>query len=145
MTEEQSIKIATMIGVGVPIRGACAKAGISHQTHYNWMSAGERDDAEGKDTPQARHYRRVQVETANVADGSIQTVRASEDWRAHAWWLERRLPNEFGERKQITGADGGPIQIHSVDERTAEDLMAQAFGTAGALASNDDPSGSARG
>lgn len=43
---------------------------------------------------------RAKMETDRLAHKSIK-VGMLKDWRAGAWWLERRSPEEFGERKMI--------------------------------------------
>lgn len=49
------------------------------------------------------------------------------DWRADAWLLERRNPQEYGRatRLELTGKDGGPIEVVSSLDKAIEDLMAQ--------------------
>ena len=37
-------------------------------------------------------------------------LHASGDWRAAAWILERRHPDDYGKRTELTGKDGGPVK-----------------------------------
>ena len=62
-------------------------------------------------------------------DGNV--VREPGDWRAAAWWLEHVHPDEFGRtsRVELTGANGGPVEMESVvvgqiDHRVALDVGA---------------------
>lgn len=57
-------------------------------------------------------------------DGTVITLRTRRtitrhvrDWRAEAWWLERQRRDEFGraERVEVTGAEGGPVQVEHLD------------------------------
>lgn len=61
------------------------------------------------------------------------------DWRAAAWWLEKRKQDTWGERKQkvtLTGAGDGPVQVqHGLDP----DSIAGAL--AGLLARTGDEAG----
>lgn len=54
--------------------------------------------------------------------------RQAPDWRADAWLLERIRPDRFGrnvERVEITGADGGPVQLaHEPDAQDLADRLA---------------------
>lgn len=40
-------------------------------------------------------------------------AQAPQDWKAAAWILERRRPQHWGrsQRHELTGADGGPVQL----------------------------------
>jgi len=44
------------------------------------------------------------------------------DTTAAIFWLKNRIPNEFRDRKELTGADGGPIAI-TARELTDEELI----------------------
>lgn len=48
-------------------------------------------------------------------DQEGRVIRENGDWRAAAWWLEHVHPDQFGRstRLEVTGADGGPIDVHN--------------------------------
>ena len=35
------------------------------------------------------------------------------DWRAAAFILERRFPDDYGKRSEVTGKDGGPVKVEA--------------------------------
>ncbi len=53
------------------------------------------------------------VVKTNAAGEVVEEVTTTEtvapEWTAAAWQLERQLPNEFGRRMAVTGADGAPL------------------------------------
>ena len=98
-----------------------AKAvGISPVTIGAWVKKGHdlaELDRELDETEQLFVEFSVEVEKAR-AFAEIQHVEnirqaSRENWTASAWWLERTNPKEWGkvQRTEITGADGGAIQI----------------------------------
>lgn len=83
------LAIAKLVSLGVPLEAAAQAEGISKSTLYNWRRAGEAGRAPfrqfSEDLDKALAAAEVSI-TLNV-------VRASrDDWRAGAWWLERRNP-----------------------------------------------------
>ena len=38
------------------------------------------------------------------------TLQAPTDWRAAAFLLERRFPDDYGKRSEVTGKGGGPVK-----------------------------------
>lgn len=76
------------------------------------------------------------TETKDVLtkDGDIVTLKSERwipgDWKAEAWFAERHNREEWGRQEQValTGADGGPVQVESIDEkkRRALELVLQA-------------------
>ena len=41
------------------------------------------------------------------------TLQAPTDWRAAAFLLERRFPDDYGKRSEVTGKDGGPVKVET--------------------------------
>lgn len=123
-------------------RGAAALEIVDHD--LDAVLEAERPYAEFSDTvTRARHDwelgRLAQIQQAATGrpykitttkqvlrDGEIVTLTETRegveyDWRADAWLLERRNPQTYGKvwRTEVTGADGGPVQI-GVDDAAAE-------------------------
>jgi hypothetical protein len=72
----------TMIAEGLPTCHACAMAGLSYNTVRTWLN------------PKHKQYRaslhsEVKKARATCVMRHIEKLNASEDWRAHAFWLER--------------------------------------------------------
>ena len=72
----------------------------------------------------------VETVTTRVDDGSKVSVTESvrvkktKSWQALAWLLERRMPGEYARvsRTEVTGADGGPIELAKRAQRILDAL-----------------------
>lgn len=85
---------------------ACAHARISYQAFVNYL---ERDPDFSEQVDQAEAKRAVAAVAQIIVHGK-------DDWRALAWFLERKFPDEWGRRDRlaVTGKDGGPLQIEDL-------------------------------
>lgn len=90
-TPERAERVLEAIGAGATRRAAAGHAGIDHATLYRWL---ERNATFAT----ALRAREDEVEVRCVA--TIQTAMR-DDWRAAAWWLERRRADEYGRREKI--------------------------------------------
>src|ERR1051326_2259391 len=66
-----------------------------------------------KDPQFGPEFSRAEAPPVLSASLSIRRSWESGDWRAGAWYLERRRPADWGKRDSlaVTGKDGGPLQI----------------------------------
>lgn len=121
LTPEVQEIICTELRNGMPIRQSCDYAGICTETYYVWMSKG----SEGIQ-PYADFFHaatRARVEGTRALASTVREA-ALDDWRAAAWMLERRAPDEWSKRTEVSGPGGGPISVS--DEAAREALRAQA-------------------
>lgn len=96
---ERGQRICNMVAEGVPIATACRIEGIGKTTLYDWRKQG----AEGLEpfAEFARELRRAQ-DTCEATVTS-RLVRATlMDWKAAAWWLERRRPKLYPSKHDVT-------------------------------------------
>ena len=86
---------------------AAAKAGITEKTLYEWLKRGENGEE-----PYRKFSERLLTKAALAEDRMVNVVRSASqqevagDWKAGAWWLERRFPKRWGkqQRLEITAA-----------------------------------------
>lgn len=94
--------ILRLRGEGIPLRMICGRYGISRTRMDRWMSQGEEDVDEGKDTPCARLYVGIAKAETAVAERCMSGIlKAGEaeggrNWAALAWIMERCFPEEYG-------------------------------------------------
>lgn len=100
MTPEAIKKLEEAFAIDATVGEACFYADISEPTYYNFV----------KKNPQLlEKFNRLRNKPVLKAR---KTVVDSLDDPNHAkWFLERKKKKEFGERKEVTGADGEPIKI----------------------------------
>lgn len=113
LTPDLTDKLVRAIKAGNRLDVAARYAGISETTYHRWMQEGETAKSGAK-----REFWETVMEARAIAEVSavsvILSAARSGSWRAAAWWLERRYPQEYGRvyRGTIehTGAAGGPIE-----------------------------------
>lgn len=123
LTPETQQLIIQALSVGATHRIACEYAGIHQDTFYLWLQKG----AEGK-PPYSEFSEAVTRTQGRAAVGWLAKIEAAgaEDWRALAFKLERRYPDEYG--KQLLGVEHsgvmGVVQLPS-KAPTAEAWLAE--------------------
>ena len=123
-------EICKVVRAGNYIETAAAYAGISKQTLYDWMKRGRREsearlEGKRKKPAEEKYVRFLDAVEKALADSEIRDVAivakaATENWQAAAWKLERRNPGKWGRvRHEVTGKDGGPVEVKSWAELVA--------------------------
>jgi hypothetical protein len=131
------------IRIGTPITHAITASGISTKAFYNWMSRGMAERERLATIPNAKEnpselifmqfvhkVERARAEAIAKKIATISKAAVNGDWRASAWWLERQVPNEFGntDRIEIGGTDGGAIKVQ-IEMGDLEDKIARVLST----------------
>lgn len=130
LNDDLKDQICKVVRAGNYIETAAAYAGLSKQTLYDWMKRGRREAEariEGKPAQrrEEKYVRFLDAIEKALADSEIRDVAivakaATENWQAAAWKLERRNPGRWGRvRHEITGKDGGPVEVKTWAELAA--------------------------
>ena len=109
LTPEVQEVIVDGINAGLTFGLTCARAGVTYATFYNWLEKGEA----AKSGALMEFFDAVERAKADSALRLVSqiTLQAPTDWRAAAFMLERRFPDDYGKRSEITGKDGGPVKV----------------------------------
>lgn len=116
-TPETVDKLTQAIRLGATYQLACNYAGIGVSTFHDWLNAKPEfsqaiKEAEGK--------------AAVLWLGKIEQAASDGNWQAAAWKLERRYPDMYGRnRVELTGANGGPVQVEMKAELLTDDELAR--------------------
>lgn len=127
--------IARLVRIGNYIDVACAAAGISRQTYYNWAKRGHREKKRVA-ADARRSIRQDEALYVNFVDTIEKAVAESEardvltvhkasqtNWQAAAWKLERKNVGRWGRRSaiEVSGPEGGPLEHITAEEDEATD------------------------
>ncbi len=97
LTPQFREEFVNLIKYGNYVETACAMMGIDRSTYYYWMKKGE-------NSKRATKYRKFYLEVehakawSEARDLAILKKHAETNWRAMAWYLERRYPGHWGEK-----------------------------------------------
>lgn len=94
--------------------------GCDRKTFSNWLNYGQRDIDRGDEhSDYATLLRATEDAEADYEERAHSIVDGSDDWRAQAWRLERRLRETHGDVKQlnVTAQQG-----HTVSEATIREI-----------------------
>jgi len=101
------------------IKAACALSGVGKSTFYDWVN---NDDEFAADVEAAKRFSEAVMVSRVKALGEEKA-----DWRAYAWLLERRFPEEWTAKREIelnqTVNDGGAALVVQMIEQTDMRLL----------------------
>ena len=103
LTPEVTERITRLIRLGNCRETAAAAAGISSRTLRNWCMWG----ADGRE-PYTEFCDALEAAEAEIEKNVVIAViaAAKKDWKAAAWWLERRHPNRWRDKKPTAIVEG---------------------------------------
>jgi hypothetical protein len=102
LTAQRRDDLTLMLAHGVPVGVAARSVDVSPRSVRRWMQEGDLRER----VAEIRAARRVEPDASAArleARLAVLILRASEhDWRASAWWLERRYPERWGAERMET-------------------------------------------
>lgn len=110
LTTRVAERVCAELRLGLSISSACAAAGIGVSTYHEWRARA----CEG---PPFSDFADATTEARAQGTRGLEIVvrkAAATDWRAAGWMLERRAPDEWSRRTEVSGPAGGPVQIEQV-------------------------------
>jgi hypothetical protein len=95
LTDELGQQIVSSIASGSFMTVAAARVSVSAETVYGWLRRGQGDQAAGLDTVFGRFEQAISRAQAEAEAEAVAVLQRGgdgkyKDWRAPAWWLERR-------------------------------------------------------
>ena len=114
LTPEVQNTFLEAIDIGLTHKLACEYAVISESTFYAWVQRGKAATS-GIYLEFLDALARAEAQGASRLLAQIR-LHAATDWRAAAWVLERRHPDDYGKRAEVTGKEGGPVQVETKTE-----------------------------
>ncbi len=105
LTPELQESIFQALASGCFVEAAAGRAGISKVTLYAWLKRGARDNS----GIYFDFLNAVEKATSTAEVAGLAKIRqaAADDWRAMAWWLERRYQTRWGRKSAVKVADFG--------------------------------------
>jgi hypothetical protein len=109
---------------GATIAHACDYAGIHRATFHRWMQRGQEDEPEFRDFCDATTRARGQGVITDLC--AISDAVRAHDWRAAAWRLQHRYPQDYGAKLKISGDADHPLQVlHTMPQEQLEAKITQ--------------------
>lgn len=122
-TQEVQDLIVSAISAGAIFEVAAAYAGVKKETLKDWLRKGRAGKA-----PYAAFVGSLDEALAKSEVSALRMIQAAGlyDWKAAAWYLERKWPERWGRKWQTTGAelseDGQMLSDDQLAEMTDEEL-----------------------
>jgi hypothetical protein len=99
--------LITAISLGAPRYVACAKTHLDEKTLRNWLDRGVTDD-EGNPVdprPGSEEYVEFRLQflaaEAEQEQQMLASITSDEDWKARAWYMERRFPDRYNQKTKL--------------------------------------------
>jgi transposase len=120
-------KLLAALKNGHTLTDAAVFAGTSHKTVHKWLNEGATAE-EG--TLAKEFYNKVELARAMAVDDCIKSIKGAAKkgaWQAAAWFLERRVPEVYGKKSEVTVSQNKPFEVALVDAAFSEEEMQAAL------------------
>jgi hypothetical protein len=129
-TPEVIAEVARLLRAGNYFECACEYVGISESSGYAWLARAREAMEHPDEVPEGEEIYVQFLEATREATRSAEARNvaliqqaaqggSAGDWRAAAWWLEKRLQHTWGAKKQKlehSGPGGGAVQVHWIEK-----------------------------
>ena len=105
LTKVVGKKICDLVAQGNYPSSACEQAGVPNSTFFGWLKRGESTQEE----PYHSFALAIRVSESISEASAIAEIVESSDWRARAWFLERRYPDRWSQKNN--GEDSSAIGL----------------------------------
>lgn len=105
-TPEVGAGICALVEEGITLQSAAAHFRVPESTVHDWLKRGRGEDADPEFAEFAAGYEAALGAIERVMVQNVVTAAAG-DWKASAWWLERRRAKDYGGKVAVE---------HSADE-----------------------------
>lgn len=129
-------QICKLVGAGVSVEAAAQSQGVGKRTVYDWRERGEAGERPYADF--ALELEKAQGDIESMMTMNV-TAKAKKDWRAGAWWLERRRPEVYGDQAALDRKlHAEYVRMLDAAKRTLDPDRYKAFVAALAAADRDE-------
>ena len=94
LTKEIGKKICQLVAQGNYPSSACEQVGVPNSTFFGWLKRGETTQEE----PYKSFAGALRMAESISESSAIAEIVESPDWRARAWFLERRYPDRWSQK-----------------------------------------------
>lgn len=99
LTEELVDEVIRLVKGGASNADVIAYIGVAETTFYKWL----REPANEAQWQLAQDIKKAEAERKLWHLQKIHRAAEEGDWKASAWYLERRYPNEYARTQRISG------------------------------------------
>lgn len=120
-------KLLAALREGHTLTDAATFAGTSYHTVNTWLNQGAQAE-EG--TLAKDFYDQVELARAEAVGDCLKSIKKAAKkgaWQAAAWFLEKRVPEVYGKRSELTVSQNKPFEVALVDAAFSEEEMQAAL------------------
>ena len=129
LTPEVTDRLVQALALGNYRQDAADFAGIDVATLRRWMARG-RAASEGLYAELYEAVRAAEARAKITATGCITKAARDGEWRAAAWWLQRKFPHQFSEQSQLFLVRKAFEQIEAAAEAAGQPLSESVWDSA---------------
>jgi len=116
-TAETVARAVTLKQGGAINKDIAFAIGVSESTFYRWISTPKTD----RQRELSEELKKAEADYKNALLGIIASNAQKKDWKAAAWLLERKYPQEYG-RRYLDARISGDVQVSAIDKKTRQEM-----------------------